>query len=78
MTTKKHKNHKLDREIERLYGIHAHGRQIDIMNIRHIFAAGEAAHEAGTSVEEAVKTAIDKWCLPDKARAASGMTIEVV
>jgi hypothetical protein len=63
MTTKKRKNHKLDREIERLYGIHAVGKQIDIMDIGKVFKAGEEAHTAGESIEEAIKLAIEKWCV---------------
>ena len=59
MTSREEK--KLDKEIDRLYRLHAQGRQIDIMNIGKVFDAGRKAHLAGLSVEDAVKDAIAKY-----------------
>lgn len=51
----------IDREIDRLYKIHAQGT-IDIMDINKVFKAGYAAIEAGASLEDAVKSAINQYC----------------
>lgn len=51
----------LDKEIERLYHLHAMGRQIDILDITKVFGAARAAHAQGLSMEEAVKAAVTQW-----------------
>jgi hypothetical protein len=52
----------IDRMIEQMYAKYASGRQINVLDIGKIFAAGYAASDADR--EEAVKAAVDKYCLP--------------
>jgi hypothetical protein len=54
---------KLDREIERLYKAHADRLSINMMDIRHVFAAGHAAAAVGASIEAAVRAAIATYCV---------------
>jgi len=49
---------RIDAEIQRIYKTHAAGRQIDIMKIGKVFAAGYAAIDAGTPLEQAIIDAI--------------------
>lgn len=51
----------LDREISAAYRANGHGIQINILNIRHVYAAGRAAAAAGESVEAAVVAAIARY-----------------
>ena len=53
----------LDREIERLYGVHSQGLSINIMAIGKVFREARAAHEAGAPLEIAVKEAISRHCV---------------
>lgn len=55
------KGKKLDAEINRLYGIHAHGVQVNIMDLSKIANAAKAAYEAGEDMEAALKVAIAKY-----------------
>jgi hypothetical protein len=52
----------IDREIDRLYKIHAEGLSINIMDIGKVFKAGHAAVEAGTDLEAAVEGAVATYC----------------
>lgn len=47
-----------DLEIERLYRIHAAGRQINILKIGAVFAAGYDAIAAGQPLEPAIVAAV--------------------
>ena len=53
----------LDDHIERLYGVHAQGKSISVLDIGQVFDAGHAAAATGGSVEEAVKAAIQRLCV---------------
>lgn len=52
---------RLEKEIERLYGVHAVGRQIDIMKIGALFADVEKAVAGGAAVEQAVIDAVARY-----------------
>ena len=66
---------KISNEITRLYGIHARGFQIDILNIGPLYRMAEHGHAQGIDLETAVKAAIKRYCVtPD----GSVMTLEVV
>ena len=53
----------LDKEIERLYYIHAEGRSINILDISKVFAAGQAAHKVGQPIEPAVIEAVKRYTI---------------
>jgi len=57
----KKRNKKLEAEITRLYNKHAVDCFINVMDIGHVFRAGEAAFANGTSVENAIHAACIKY-----------------
>ncbi len=58
----------LDKAIEASYYRQAQGRQIDIMKIGALFADARARIQAGTPVDDAVKVAIETFCMPKGGR----------
>lgn len=63
------KTNQLDKLIERAYYRLACGRQIDIMKISKLFAEARLLILAGSTVDNAVQSAIDSWCEPLKKEA---------
>lgn len=59
----KRKKNPLDAQIEQFYYKNAQGKQINIMDIGNVFAAGHKASKEGKDVETAIKEAIDKYCV---------------
>lgn len=51
-----------DREIERVYKIHAEGLSINIMDIGKVFALGRAAVVSGASLDDAMRAAVAQYC----------------
>jgi len=66
------KGKKLDNEISRCFG--KHGKVINVLNIKYVFAAGRAANEAGESIEEAVRLAAIKYAEPEGGDEACTMS----
>mgnify|MGYP001569456337 CR=1 FL=1 len=54
----------LDREIERLYGKLASGRQINVLQIGPLFARARQAYSGGMALDLAVEYAIGLHCEP--------------
>lgn len=54
----------LDTAIERLYYQHAQGKQINILDISKIYAAGRTAAQNGADVEQTIIAAIAQYCTP--------------
>ena len=51
-----------DKEIERLYGLHAQGKHINILDIPKVFAMAKHHEANGSTLEEGVKAAIATYC----------------
>ena len=62
----------LDREIERLYGQIAQGRQINVLKIGSLFRSAADAYGRGVELEQAVKDAIGTYCEPLPSVAPMG------
>ena len=58
------KKNPMDAAIEQAYYRLAVDRQINIMDIGHVFDDSRKAIEGGAEVDAAVQQAIDKYCLP--------------
>lgn len=57
----KKKKNDVDSLIEKAWNQHAHGIQVNVMDISKIFSECRTAMASGTTVEDAVKAAIAKW-----------------
>lgn len=63
MRKKTPKEKAIDTLIEKLYGIHAAGKSINVMDIGKVFDAGHEAVRTGNSLDEAVKAAVQRLCV---------------
>lgn len=63
-TRKPRGSNRVDTLIEAIYYRHAVGKQINILDISKIYAAGRGALETGADPEPAIIAAIAQYCTP--------------
>lgn len=66
MKISKKQDKELEKQIEKLYYVLADRRQIDVMKIGSLFKSAKEDHLKGMPLEDAVKSAIEKYCDPVK------------